>query len=528
MTMITEDLDAPAPSPDRGLRPAKHSARVRVLDAVERLGNRFPDPVVLFLAVLLLTWIASRLLAGRTFGLTDPRSGAPLEINDQLTLSALAAFFAGMTQAFVSFPPLGLVLVMAIGVGVAERAGLVGAALRGVLATASRRLLTPLVAVAAIFAHVLSDSATVVVVPLAAALFYVAGRHPIAGVVAGFAPLFGVMFANFVPSGLDVILAGFSEAGASLLVPGYQVNPLSNHWVAIGTALAVVPATWWLVERVVEPRVSAIAVDGDPAVMPSAPTLTSRERTALWGALATMLALVGMLAWAASPSDSPFRAPDGSLTGPGSRLLQGLIPVMLVLTVLPSIAYGLVARTIRTPADVIEGMVNTMSSMGYYVVMVFFAALFTRAFAESNIGALIALKGADVLRTLGLPAAISIMGIVMLTALIDVVVPSASAKWALLAPIFVPMLLSVGIAPEFTQAAFRIGDGPVNMLTPLMPHFPLVLAFCRRYVTGFGIGTLMSLLLPFGIVYMALQTVVLLLWWMLGLPLGIEGKYVYP
>ena len=197
-----------------------------------------------------------------------------------------------------------------------------------------------------------------------------------------------------------------------------------------------------------------------------------------------------------------MRAADGSLTGPGSPVMQGLIPLMLVFTLLPSLAYGIVAGTIRNHRQVIEAMATTMSSMGYYIVMVFFAAQFTKAFADSNLGALIALEGADTLRALAMPPAVTIVGIVLLTAAIDFLVPSASAKWALLAPILVPMLMSVGIAPEVTQAAFRVGDGPVNLMTPLMPYFPLVLTFCRRYVTGFGVGTLMSLLLPFGIVYL--------------------------
>ena len=194
-----------------------------------------------------------------------------------------------------------------------------------------------------------------------------------------------------------------------------------------------------------------------------------------------------------------MRAPDGSLTGPGSPVMQGLIPLMLVLTLVPSLAYGVVAGTIRNHRQVIDAMAAAMAAMGYYIVMVFFAALFTKAFADSNIGALIALQGAETLRALAMPPVVTVVGIVLLTAAIDFLVPSASAKWALLAPILVPMLMSVGIAPELTQAAFRVGDGPVNLMTPLMPYFPLVLSFCRRYVTGFGVGTLMSLLLPFGV-----------------------------
>jgi aminobenzoyl-glutamate transport protein len=209
-------------------------------------------------------------------------------------------------------------------------------------------------------------------------------------------------------------------------------------------------------------------------------------------------------------------------------MMQALIPVLLLVTLTPSLAYGIVARTFRTHRDVIEGMVTTMSSMGYYVVMVFFAAQFTKSFSDSNLGALIALKGAATLQALGLPVPVTIVGVVLLAAAIDVLVPSASAKWALLAPILVPMLMTAGIAPELTQAAFRIGDGPVNMVTPLMPYFPLVLAFSRRYVTGFGLGSLMALVFPLGALYLTLQVVLLLVWWTFGLPLGIGGRYAYP
>jgi aminobenzoyl-glutamate transport protein len=420
------------------------------------------------------------------------------------------------------------VLVMVIGVAVAERSGLVGGALRGVLSVASPRLLTPLVALAALVGHVMSDGALIIIVPLGGALFYVAGRHPLAGIIAAFAPLSGAMFPNFLPYALDAIVAGFSETGARIVAPAYSVNPLSNYWLAVAMAVAVVPVTWWLVDRVVEPRLGDVLVDGDPALMPSAPPLTRREHLGIWTASAVALALAGVFAWVLTPSASAMRAPDGSLTGPGSPVMQGLIPLMLVFTLVPSLAYGLVAGTIRDHRQVVEAMATAMSAMGYYIVMVFFAALFTKAFSDSNIGALIALEGAAALRALAMPPAVTIVGIILLTAAIDFLVPSASAKWALLAPILVPMLMSVGIAPELTQAAFRVGDGPVNLMTPLMPYFPLVVSFCRRYVTGYGVGSLMSLLLPIGLVYLALQTAMLLLWWGVGLPLGIGGRYVFP
>lgn len=483
---------------------------------------------MLFLAALVTTLVLSTVLAGHDFGLTDPRTQAPLRIKDQLTLQALAPTMMGVTQAFVTFPPLGMVLIMVIGVAVAERSGLVGGALRSVLSIAPPQLLTPLLAAAALVSHVMADGAIIIVVPLGGTLFYLAGRHPLAGILATFAPMSGALFANFLPLALDAIVAGFSQSGARLIAPTYQVNPLANYWLALATAVAVVPVTWWLVDRVIEPRLHHVKVDGDPAQMPSAPALTSREHFGLWMALATALALTGAFLWAVLPPASPLRAPDGTLTGPGSPVMQGLIPLMLVFTLGPSLAYGIAARTINNHRQVVDAMATTMASMGYYIVMVFFAAQFTKAFSDSNLGALIALGGADALRALAMPPVVTILGIVLLTAAIDFLVPSASAKWALLAPILVPMLMGVGLAPELTQAAFRIGDGPVNLVTPLMPYFPLVLAFCRRYTTGLGVGTLMSLLLPFGLIYLVVQVGVLLLWWKIGLPLGIDSRYAYP
>ncbi|MBA2355327.1 MAG: AbgT family transporter, partial [Acidobacteria bacterium] len=233
------NVAVPLPKVERDPAPiaSRRTLAGRWLDTVERIGNRCPDPILLFVIALGVTWVLSRLLVGVDFGLADPRTGQPLRINDQLTLEAMATFLGGMTQTYVTFPPMGMVLVMVLGVGVAERSGLLGAALRGVLAIAPPRLLTPLLVLAGILAHVLSDSAVVVVLPLGAALFYVAGRHPLLGIVATLAPLMGLMFANVIPISLDAILAGFTESGARLLAPSYQVTPLNNFWLALATAV---------------------------------------------------------------------------------------------------------------------------------------------------------------------------------------------------------------------------------------------------------------------------------------------------
>jgi aminobenzoyl-glutamate transport protein len=261
--------------------------------------------------------------------------------------------------------------------------------------------------------------------------------------------------------------------------------------------------------------------------------MTSRERRGMLAGLATMaLGLAALWLWAA-PGDSALRAPppqsgaSGSLTQ-GAPLMAAIVPLIFFLFLLPGLVHGFVAGTFKSHRDVIKGMSHAMGSMAYYLVMVFFAALFIAAFNSSNIGALLAIKGANALQSLGAPDTVTIVGIVLLTTSVNLLIGSASAKWALLAPIFVPMLMQLGLSPELTQAAFRVGDSCTNIVTPMMPYFPLVVVFCQRYVKGTGIGTLTSLMLPYSVVFLVVWTLFLLAYWKLGLPLGPAAPYTYP
>jgi aminobenzoyl-glutamate transport protein len=228
------------------------------------------------------------------------------------------------------------------------------------------------------------------------------------------------------------------------------------------------------------------------------------------------------------PGDSPLRSPEGELTVFTAPIMRSIVPLIFLLFLFPAIAYGIVAGTVRSSKDVINGMSKAMAGMGYYVVMAFFAALFTDAFSRSNIGALVALKGATFLQALDMPGQVTIVGIILVTGAVNLLIGSASAKWALLAPILVPMLMQVGLAPELTQAAYRIGDSTTNIITPLMPYFPLVVVYCQRYVKNAGIGTVASMMLPYSGVFLVSWTIFLLLYWAAGLPLGLQGAYVYP
>jgi len=501
----------------------------RSLTWIEVAGNKLPDPAMLFVIALALTWAFSALLAGVSFTEIDPRTGQPIQIQNQLTGAALANFLATMVPTFTNFPPLGIVLVALLGVGVAEHTGFINASLKGMLALTPLRLLTPMLILVACLSHTATDAGYVLVIPLGGVIFYTAGRHPLAGIAAAFAGVSGGFSANLIPSGIDPLLQGFTQSAAQIIDPGRMVNPLSNWGFTAASTFLVTGVGWFITDRIVEPRLIAqTAVDGDTADMPKLEPLTNPERRGLRTGLLAMLVGVLLLVAATWPGESPLRSPEGELTVFTAPLMRSIVPLIFLLFLFPGIAYGISAGTVKTHRDVVKGMTKSMNTMGYYIVMAFFAAQFTAAFAQSNIGALVALQGAAFLKALAMPGQVTIVGAVLVTALVNLLVGSASAKWALLAPILVPMLMQVGIAPELTQAAYRIGDSTTNIITPLMPYFPLVVVYCQRYVRGSGIGTVASTMLPYSVTFIVLWTAFLLIYWALGIPLGLQSAYTYP
>jgi len=501
----------------------------RFLGVIEVTGNKLPDPALLFVFALLIVWVLSALLANVSFAEIDPRNGKPIQIQNLLTGTALAAFLANMVTVFVNFPPLGVVLVALLGVGVAEHVGFLGAGLKAMLNITPTSLLTPMLILVACLSHTATDAGYVLVIPLGGVIFYTAGRHPLAGIAAAFAGVSGGFSANLIPSGIDPLLQGFTQSAAQIVDPARMVNPLSNWFFTAASTFLIVGLGWYLTDRVVEPRLAGSApIDGDMSDMPKLEALTPNERRGLMAGGLTLVALAVLLFAVAAPGGSPLRSPEGELTAFTAPLMRSIVPLIFLLFLFPSIGYGYAAGTVKTSKDIIVGMSKSMSTMGYYIVMAFFAALFTDAFGRSNIGALVALKGATILQALALPGQITIVGIILVTTAVNLLIGSASAKWALLAPIFVPMLMQVGLAPELTQAAYRIGDSSTNIITPLMPYFPLVVVFCQRYFRGAGIGTVASMMLPFSATFIVAWTLFLLAYWAMGLPLGLQGAYTYP
>ncbi|MFR9721080.1 AbgT family transporter [Aeromonas diversa] len=500
----------------------------RFLNGIERAGNKLPDPAMLFIYALGLVWVASAILAQFQFDLVNPRTSEAVVVNNLLTGAALADFLANMVTTFTSFAPLGIVLVAMLGVGVAEQSGFIDTGLKKLLRVTPARLLTPMLILVAIVSHTAADAGYVLVIPIGGIIFHAAGRHPLAGIAAAFAGVSGGFAANFLPSGGDALLQGFTQTAAQLLDPNYMVNTLCNIIFTGASSLLIILVGWYVTERIVEPRLQSVKLDEDLESGADMGRFSEQESRAFNRAGLAMLMGLLVLVAALWPADSPLRAADGSLTTFAAPVMKSIVPLIFLLFVLPGIVYGFAAGTFKQSKDVIDAMSATMNKMGSYMVMAFFCALFIKAFGDSNLGTLLALAGAEVLQAMALPGQVTIVGMILLTACVNLVVGSASAKWALISPILVPMLMAVGISPELTQAAYRVGDSSTNIITPLMVFFPLVVVYCQRYVKSTGIGTLVSMMLPYSIAFLVSWTLFLLTYWALGFPLGLQAPYTYP
>jgi len=509
--------------------PENQSFVNKMLNRIEVVGNKLPDPSMLFLISLIIVWILSAIFSGMSFTDIDPRSGEPIVINNLLGGAAMATFLSQMVTIFTSFAPLGVVLVAMLGVGVADEAGYFNTSIKIMLGWTPKALMTPMVVLVGLLSHSAIDAGYVLVIPLGGIIFYAVGRHPLAGIAAAFAGVSGGFSANPLPGALDPLLQGFTQPAAQIIDASVMVNPLGNYFFTAISSVLIVALGWAITDFIIEPRLNReTPMDSDAEAAPEMDTISAVEKKGFWAATATMLLGLIVLVFVVMPADSPMRDASGSLNSFSAPIMQSIVPLIFLLFLIPGVVYGWVVGKFKTSKDMVDAMTKSMNGMSYYIVMAFFCSLFVYAFGQSNIGALLALKGAAGLKALAFPGGVTIVGIIFLTAFVNLFVGSASAKWALLAPIFVPMLMQVGISPELTQAAYRVGDSSSNIITPLMPYFPLVVVYCQRYVKKTGIGTLTSIMLPYTAVFIVVWSLFLLLYWAIGMPLGLQASYVYP
>ncbi|MDO5654727.1 MAG: AbgT family transporter [Flavobacteriaceae bacterium] len=505
----------------------------KLLDLVEKAGNKLPDPAILFALLMFIVWFVSWIFSGVNFSEIDPRTGEAIQIKNLLEPAALTDFMSNMVNTFVTFPPLGVVLVAMLGLGVAEYTGYINAGLRAILSVTPKSLLTPVLVGVGILSHVAVDAGYVLVIPLGAVIFYAAGRHPLAGIAAAFAGVSGGFSATFfIPSSLDPLLAGLTEVSARLssdpAAADMVINPLNNYYFTTASTFLIIAIGWILTDKFIEPRLQKTQVDGDESDLPKMENLTALERKGLTRATLAMILSLVLLIISVIPATSAWRAAGGEITDSTAPLMRSIVPIIFIFFLIPGVVYGYVAKTANNHREIVKGMSKSMSGMGYYIVMAFFCALFIYSFGQSNLGALFAIKGANWLKAMNLHMSFTLVGIVILSAMVNLLIGSASAKWALIGAILVPMLMELGVSPDLTQAAYRVGDSSSNIITPLLPYFPLIVIFCQKYVKSTGIGTLVALMLPYSITMIVLWTLFLLAFWAFGIPLGIGSSFSFP
>ena len=503
----------------------------RFLNAVEAAGNKLPHITMLFIYALVIACILSFALSFVSFDYKHPSTGETIRVLNMLSPKNLLQLMISSVKNFMNFPPLGMTIVATLGIGIMEGSGFLHMLLKRLLGIIPQSCLTPAVIFISILCHVVSDSAYVVLMPVSALMFYTCGRHPLAGIACSFAGLAGGFTASYTPSIIDPVMQSFTQAAAQSIDASYSVNVLCNYFFALGGTFFVIAACWYVTDKIVEPRLRATmpldkGLENDPDLQlhPSTPEEDRAFRKAclIWGAFA--LAFVCLCL----PENSLFRAPDGSLTSPKAPAMQALVPLLFLFFSVPGLTYGLASGKFKTSTDVIKAMEGIMPMLLGFIVFAFFAAQFLYVFGKSNIGTLLAISGAEFLKNMGLPSGMTLFGIILLTGMLNILITSATSKWAILSTIFVPMLMMLGISPELTQAAFRVSDSAVNVSTPLFPFYPLLIMYCQKYAKATGVGTLCSMMIPYTLALLVVLTAVLYTFWMLGIPLGFDAGYVYP
>lgn len=508
----------------------KRNAFTRFLDTVEWLGNLLPHPITLFAMFALGIILVSGIAGYFELSAQDPRpGGGVIEVVSLMNAEGLQRIVTGLVTNFTGFTPLGTVLVALLGVGIAERSGMLSAAMRGLVMNAHPRLVT----VAVVFTGVVSNTAAelgyVVLIPLAAMIFHSLGRHPLAGLAAAFAGVSGGYSANLLIGTVDPLLAGITTKAANIIDPNYYVGPEANwYFMFVSTFLIAILGTF-VTEKIVEPKLGKYNTTEASMELTEQKIepLTALEKKGLIGAGLSFAALCALLAITIVPEWGILRNPEtGGVSG--SPFLKGIVVFIFITFAIPGYVYGRITNVMRTDRDVINAMSDSMSTMGMYIVLVFFAAQFVAFFDWTNLGSILAVNGASFLQNVGLTGPVLFILFIFMCAFVNLMLGSASAQWAITAPIFVPMLMLIGYSPEVIQAAYRIGDSVTNIITPMMSYFGLILAVAVRYKKDTGIGTMIAMMLPYTIVFLIGWTALFFLWvFGLDLPVGINTPTYY-
>ncbi|WFF72199.1 AbgT family transporter [Proteiniclasticum sp. QWL-01] len=498
-----------------------------VLKSIEAIGNALPHPAIIFVILTALVVVISYFVAKSGLQVTyyDARQAKEVTIGatNMLSVEGLRFFFNSATGNFTGFAPLGTVLVAMLGVGVAEYSGLINASLKKLLSNVPASLLTAVVVFAGVMSNVASDAGYVVVIPLGAIVFAGAGRHPIAGLAAAFAGVSAGFSANLLVGTLDPLLAGITNEALKASGSDYTMLATGNfYFMFVSTFLLTILGTI-VTERIVEPNLGPYTGE----FKPDAEKLTAVENKGLRNAGVALVLFALLMAFLTVPQNAVLKEVDAAgKLNLNNFMHSGLIFMILLLFLIPGYVYGKATGKIKNTNDLVEAMTSAMKSMGGYLVLAFFAAQFVAFFGKSNLGTILSVEGAGFLERIGFKGIPLVLGFILISAFINLFMGSASAKWAIMAPIFVPMMMRLGLTPELTQVAFRIGDSSTNIITPLMSYFAMIVVFAKKYEKDSGLGTLISTMLPYSVVFLIGWAIMLIIWMLVGLPLG-PGAALY-
>jgi len=502
----------------------------RFLSGVEWLGNLLPHPITLFASLALFIVFLSGVLGFFDVSVLDPRPiGAKgreadgiIEVISLMNAEGLQRIVTGLVTNFTGFAPLGTVLVALLGVSVAEHSGLLSTVMRSMVMNASKQVVTVVIVFAGIVSNTASELGYVVLIPLAAMIFHSLGRHPLAGLAAAFAGVSAGYSANLLLGTVDPLLAGITQDASRMIDPEYVVGPEVNWFFMFVSTFFVAIMGAIVTEKIVEPRLGVYNPD-DAAIdlgKQSMDAPTPKEIKAMKWAGVTFVLVCIALAMTIVPENGILRNPETGLVA-DSPFLKGIVAFIFVTFAVPGFVYGRLAGTMKNDRDVIDAMAKSMSSMGLYITLVFFAAQFVAFFKWTNLGTVLAVKGAAFLQATGFDGPEVFVLFILMCGIVNLSLGSASAQWAVTAPIFVPMLMLVGFAPEVIQAAYRIGDSVTNVISPMMSYFGLILAIAAKYKKDLGMGTLIATMLPYSLTFIVGWTVLFYVWvFLFGLPVG--------
>ena len=512
----------------------KDSLYNRILNTIERMGNALPHPIALFasltLGIVLLSSLCSVLGVSATGELIIDNHLQKTTVSavSLLTAEGLSYMLTSAVDNFTSYAPLGMVLIAMLGVGIAEQSGLIHTLLKSAVKITPARLITPMVVFLGVLSNIASDAGYVILLPLGAMVFRAYGRHPIAGLAAAFSGVSGGFSANLLIGTIDPLLAGITQAAVSIIDPSYEVSVMGNYFFLFVSTFLITFLGTIITDKIVEPRLGtypSTSFEEDSSLT----AISSLEQRGIRNAGIAAFVYIAMIIFACLPQNSFLRNENGELFGsPTSPFLNGIVILITFLFMLPGIAYGKTVKTFHKDNTIWEAMSKSMSSMGSFLALAFVSAQFIQYFSYTKLGTILALTGANFFRTSNIGLIPLILIFIFFSAFMNLFMGSASAKWNILAPVFVPMFMLLGFSPELCQLAYRIGDSCTNVITPMMTYYTLILTFVQKYDKKAGIGTLTSTMLPYALGFLLVWTLLFLIWILFDLPIGIGTSLYYP